>query len=108
MPDVSFTMGGQSFKYDSEKGAINKQKHGISFETAAYVFLDNLRLDFEDDLHSTLDETRWITIGLVKKVLTVVYCERMEDGNQCCRLISARQATPVERKLYNDAVFGRG
>lgn len=107
MPDMKFSVGDQSFVYDYEKGLMNRQKHGISFETAAYVFLDNLRLDFEDDLHSTVDEIRWITIGLVRDILTVVYCERSEDGKDYCRLISARQATPSERKLYNDAMFGR-
>lgn len=107
MPDMNFTVGEQRFVYDAEKGRINKQKHGISFETAAYVFLDNLRLDFRDDRHSTVDETRWITIGLVKDVLTVVYCERSEDGKDYLRLISARQATPSERRLYNDTIFGR-
>lgn len=107
MPDRKFSIGDRHFVYDSEKGIINKRKHGLSFETAAYVFLDNLRLDFEDDLHSTIDEIRWITIGLVKDVLTVVYCERSEDGKDYYRLISARQATPSERRLYNDTVFGR-
>lgn len=107
MPDIRFTVGNQNFIYNDEKGRINKQKHGISFETAAYVFLDNLRLDFEDEEHSTLDETRWITIGLVRNILTVVYCERTEDGKDYFRLISARQATPVERRMYNDAIFGR-
>lgn len=53
MPDMNFTVGEQRFVYDAEKGRINKQKHGISFETAAYVFLDSLRLDFRDDRHST-------------------------------------------------------
>ena len=107
MSDVRFALGDQYFVYDAEKGAINRKKHGLDFEIAAYVFLDNLRLDFEDDKHSTLDEERWITIGLVKDILTVVYCERPEDGKNYCRLISARQATPAERRLYNDAVFGR-
>ena len=107
MSDVRFTVNNHYFVYDAQKGAINKQKHGISFEAAAFVFLDKLRLDFLDDTHSTIEEERWITIGLVKDVLTVVYCERPEDGKDYYRLISARHATPVERRLYNDAVFGR-
>ena len=73
MPDVRFSIKDYWFVYDAQKGTVNKRKHGISFETAAYVFLDNLRLDFQDDRHSTLEEERWITIGLVKDVLTVVY-----------------------------------
>lgn len=46
MPDVQFSLGNQWFVYDSNKEAVNKQKHGISFTTAAYVFLDRFRLDF--------------------------------------------------------------
>lgn len=107
MPDVQFSLGNQLFVYDSNKEALNKQKHGISFTTAAHVFLDRLRLDFPDELHSTVDEERWITIGLVRDILTVVYCERSEDGKDMFRLISARQASPTERGLYNDAVYGR-
>ena len=107
MADVRFSIKDYYFVYDAQKGAINKQKHGIGFEAAAYVFLGNLRIDFEDERHSTIEEVRWITIGLVMDVLTVVYCERPEDGKDYYRLISARHATPAERGLYNDAVFGR-
>lgn len=107
MPDVHFSLGNQAFVYDSNKEAANRQKHGLSFQTAAYVFLDALRLDFPDELHSTINEERWITIGLVRDILTVVYCERSEDGKDVLRLISARQASPAERNLYNDAVYGR-
>lgn len=48
MSDVRFTVNNHYFVYDAQKGAINKQKHGISFEAAAFVFLDKLRLDFLD------------------------------------------------------------
>lgn len=30
----------QNVEWDDKKAAINKQKHGISFETAAMVFAD--------------------------------------------------------------------
>ena len=30
------------FEWDESKNVINKQKHGISFETAAHVFEDPL------------------------------------------------------------------
>ena len=46
MSDVRLTVNNHYFVYDAQKGAINKQKHGISFEAAAFVFLDKLRLDF--------------------------------------------------------------
>lgn len=107
MPDVRFSIDGLDFTYDAEKEIKNKRRHGISFRTAAFVFMDTLRLDFPDEKHSTVDEERWLTIGLVRDVLTVVYCEREVDGKDVFRLISARQASPAERRLYNDSVFGR-
>ncbi|MBO7699331.1 BrnT family toxin, partial [Candidatus Saccharibacteria bacterium] len=50
---------------------------------------------FYDPTHS-LDEDRYITIGLVNSLITVIYTERI----QALRIISARVATAAERKLY--------
>ena len=36
---VSFMLGGLHFEYDTEKQKRNLEKHGISFRTAARVFL---------------------------------------------------------------------
>ena len=88
-------IAGQWFEWDEIKAEINKRKHGIRFETAAKVFEDEnrkVRLDVE---HS-IDEERWQTIGKVNNILFVVYTERSETT----RLISARKATPKERKDY--------
>ena len=85
------------FEWDEEKNRINKTKHGISFETAAYVFDDPNYIEMYDFEHS-ITEDRYIAIGLVEDVLFVVFTERKET----IRLISARIATPVERRLYYD------
>ena len=58
-------------EWDDRKNEINRRKHGISFETAAYVFLDEYRLEDVDEAHST-DELRYITIGRVHSVIFVV------------------------------------
>lgn len=107
MPDVYYTLDGMDFVWDSNKDRLNRQKHGISFETASHVFLDTLRLDFPDRPHSTPEEQRYFTIGLVESILTVVYCERGDDEEATFRLISARVASPAERRAYNDAAYGR-
>ena len=107
MPDVRYSLDGMGFVWDSDKNAINLRKHGIRFEVAAHVFLDTLRLDFPDRKHSTPEEMRYFTIGLVESVLTVVYCERGDESDPDFRLISARPASPAERRAYNDAAFGR-
>ena len=83
------------FEWDEEKAKVNLKKHGILFETAAKVFLDENRIEIYDEVHS-VDEDRYITIGLAGEVLFVVYTER----HLRIRLISARLATARERKMY--------
>ena len=88
---------GCNIEWDDNKNEINKRKHGISFESAGWVFSDEARLEFYDEMHS-IDEDRYITIGKVEDVLFVVFTER-DDANTV-RLISARVATAKERRLY--------
>lgn len=80
---------------DDDKNRINIAKHGIDFSTAALVFADTSRLEYYDEFHS-IDEDRYITIGVVEKVLFVVYTQR----GPVTRLISARVATKEERRAY--------
>lgn len=65
------------FEWDEEKNIINKEKHKISFETAAYVFDDPYYIEMFDFEHS-VDEDRYIAIGKVGDVLFVVFTERKE------------------------------
>ena len=83
------------FEWDDQKYDINKKKHDVSFELAAEVFFDENRIDDYDELHSD-DEDRNKIIGLVEKVLVVIYTERGEK----IRLISARLANKKERDKY--------
>lgn len=85
------------FEWDEQKNQLNKAKHGVSFETAAYVFFDENHIEMYDFEHS-VDEDRYIAIGRVGEVLFVVFTERKEK----IRLISARLATEKERGLYYD------
>lgn len=82
-------------EWDDNKNRINIQKHGISFETAALVFADEERIEYYDKLHSQ-DEDRYVVLGCVQGILYVVYTMR----DEAARLISARMATPTERKIY--------
>ena len=86
-----------NFEWDESKNAINKEKHKISFETAAYVFEDPYYIEMYDFEHST-DEDRYIAIGKVGDVLFVVFTEKKD----AIRLISARLATNAEKELYYD------
>ena len=82
-------------EWDDEKNEINKRKHGISFETAAEVFLDENRIDDYDEFHSDFED-RIKVIGMVGEILTVIYTERGEKY----RLISARKANKKEKSDY--------
>ena len=84
------------FEWNDVKESANIKKHGIDFSTAAQVFLDENRLEFFDKEHSFVGEERFITIGRVKDIITVVYTERIN----ALRIISARIATRNEREEY--------
>ena len=86
-----------TFEWDEEKARRNREKHGISIETAAYVFRDEYYIEMYDFEHS-IEEDRYIAIGMVGDLLFVVFTERGER----IRLISARLATEGERRLYYD------
>lgn len=90
-------ISGRPMEWDDRKNKINKRKHGISFETAAHVFEDINRIEYFDEAHSA-DEDRFIVIGLVRKVLFVVYTDR----GDATRIISARKATEAETEVYYD------
>lgn len=90
------------FEWDNEKEKINIKKHKLSFSTAKFVFNDENRLEIFDEENS-IDEERYITIGIIQQepvVINVVYTER----GQKIRIISARKATNRERKMYYDGL----
>ena len=82
-------------EWDDSKNESNIKKHGVSFETAAYIFNDVNRIEAYDAKHSDTEE-RYYTIGRVGDVLFVVYTDRGE----VFRLISARFATKREEEVY--------
>lgn len=83
------------FEWDMDKAASNLKKHGVDFYKAARVFDDVNRREYYDEEHSE-NEDRYHTIGMVDKVLFVVYTERRNR----IRIISARNANREERRLY--------
>jgi uncharacterized DUF497 family protein len=87
------------FEWDEIKATANLKKHKISFDEAQTVFTDPLFLIFADTDHS-LEEDRFIIMGesVNGKILVVAFTERTE---KTC-LISARKATPAERKFYEE------
>lgn len=87
-------------EWGTVKAEINLKKHQVSFEEAGAVFDDPLFITFLDVEHS-VDEERYITVGLSKanRLLLVAHTER--EG--VTRIISARKATKNERQFYEEA-----
>jgi len=91
------------FEWDTKKEKSNIEKHKVSFEQAVYVFSDVYSLSLFDEEHSK-DEDRWILLGksLNEVILVVVHTFRDKDGIEIVRIISARNATKKEQKIYNE------
>jgi uncharacterized DUF497 family protein len=85
-------------EWDPAKARANFTKHGVRFADAVTALEDDSALTIRD--LSSEDEERWVTMGLdvSGRLLVVVYTWRGER----VRLISARQATPDERRQYEE------
>lgn len=65
------------FEWDSKKDLSNQKKHGVSFITAQYAFVDPYRIILEDLTHSTVNEKRYYCLGKVGVgILTVRFTYR--------------------------------
>jgi len=92
------------FDWDPAKAKQNLQKHGVSFERAAQVFLDPFAISIFDEKHSD-NEDRWVTIGSEANevLLILVHTFRNVDTNtSIVRIISARKATKEEAHQYHE------
>jgi len=87
----------------SPRREATSQKHGVPFELVLAVFEDPLLITKPDAQHSD----RWVTVGAAKEQLLVVVhtdaeTRSAEEGQirTSIRIISARRATPTERRAY--------
>jgi uncharacterized DUF497 family protein len=85
-------------EWDPRKAKLNARKHGIQFADAVAVLEDEQALTMADVLSS--EEERWITVGRdsLGHLIVIVYTWRGDRA----RLISARKATPRERRFYEE------
>ena len=95
--DVSYWIQGIEFEWDEDKAFANIDKHGITFEEATEAFFDPF---YQHGEASRQGEHRDFLIGytLTEQLLVVIFLER---GSRT-RIVSAREATRQERKLYED------
>lgn len=90
---------GYIFEWDPRKAESNARKHGVTFDEASTAFGDPLALLMQDSDHS-FNEERYLVLGMSNqhRLLVVAFAERAPRT----RLISARRATPAERKRYEE------
>jgi uncharacterized protein len=83
------------FEYDPAKSAANLAKHGIDFEQAQWLWLDEGRGEVRS---AGGPEERWLLIGKIEdRYWTAVYT--MRDGN--IRIISVRRSRENEVNDYD-------
>jgi uncharacterized protein len=87
------------FEWDAAKAVENFAKHGVSFEEATTALRDPLSATGLDPDHS-LGEERFVTFGVSAhgRLLVVAHTDR----DDIIRIISAREATRSERKIYEE------
>jgi uncharacterized DUF497 family protein len=87
------------FEWDEVKNRLNFEKHKISFDTARLVFDDPYARSIQDRVVE--GEERWQTVGMIKGLIVLVaHTYREESEEEVIRIISARKATPAERRIY--------
>ena len=89
------------FSLDDAKNESNKRKHGVSFEAAKLVFDDPLHVTRQDRIEN--GEQRWQTIGMAGGVTLLLVAHVWQEsfgGAEHIRIISARRASKLERKIY--------
>jgi uncharacterized DUF497 family protein len=88
------------FAWDQKKDKANRAKHKISFKLATTVFADPYA---SSEVDRVVDrEERWQTVGMAAGIviLVVAHLVHEEEFEETIRIISARKATPKERRIY--------
>jgi uncharacterized DUF497 family protein len=84
------------FESDEKKAAANERRHGVTFIEAMTEFLDERGIAAPDTEHPA----RFVLIGM-SRALRVLFVVSAEAGERV-RLISARKASPSQRKMYEN------
>ena len=87
------------FTWDPRKAKANARKHGVSFEEAKSVFLDDSALLAPDPDHSVAED-RFVLLGVSSNLRLIVVCHCVREPDDVIRLISARKASKPERDQY--------
>lgn len=95
-------MSEMRFEWDDAKSRQNLRKHGVSFEEAQTVFMDENAVRFFDPDHSD-DEDRFLMLGISFRLRVLVVCHCFRQSDSVIRIISARKADKGEESDYWNA-----
>jgi len=87
------------FEWDDRKAAANAKKHGVRFEEAKSVFVDERAMLIDDPDHSEAED-RFVILGLSSSIRLLLVCHCYRGEGNVIRIISARKATAMESRNY--------
>ena len=87
------------FEWDPEKTRSNIRKHKVSFEEAATALRDPMSATGLDPDHSVSEE-RFVTFGVSERGRLLVVAHA--DKDDTIRIISAREASKGEKRIYEE------
>lgn len=90
-------------EWNQSKNRSNQKNHNVSFETASLVFDDPHHLSIQD--RYVKGEERWKTLGMVDGMILLLVAHTVyeTEKEEVIRIISARKATRIERRCYEQA-----
>lgn len=92
----------EGFEWDAIKAASNFKKHNVTFNEASTTFTNPHAAEVYDPDHSD-DEDRFLRIGHSARGRLIILSFTDREGK--IRIISARTATPAERRSYENGEF---
>jgi uncharacterized DUF497 family protein len=91
------------FVWDDAKALANERKHGITLELGASAFEDPL-IEFSRIDHENFEKRRSL-VGEAKNRVLVFVVFTIDEEEYRVRIISARRATPHERREYESGEY---
>lgn len=87
------------FEWNEHKAIANAKKHGVTFEEAKSVFIDERAKLIDDPDHSEVED-RFVLLGLSSALRLLLVCHCYRDESNVIRIISARKANGRESNSY--------
>lgn len=87
-----------TFEWHGPKARLNIKKHGVSFDEARTVFIDEQAVEIFD--REVAGEDRYVIFGRSSKGRVLAVCFCLRDWDSVIWIISARKATASEVAEY--------